>query len=107
MPFGFCNSSGIFQRAMNETLDEHLFYCCLVYVDDIIVYSPTMEQHVKDLEKVFKCLQAFGWSLKISKCRFGFKELDFLGHTVSHGQVKVTQRNIQKLLKVKRPTNVK
>ena len=107
MPFGFCNSSGTFQRAMNETLDEYLFYCCLVYVDDIVVYSSSVEQHSKDLEKVFTALQKFGWTLKLSKCKFGFTKLDFLGHTISHGQVQVAKVNINKLLNMKRPKNIK
>jgi predicted aspartyl protease len=107
MPFGFCNSSGIFQRAMNETLDEYLFYCCLVYVDDIVVYSSSIKQHSKDLEKVFTVLEKFGWTLKLSKCKFGFSKLDFLGHTISHGQVQVAKININKLLNMKRPKNIK
>src|SRR5687768_8749261 len=52
IPMGYCNSSGIFQRAMNETLEQYLFSCCLVYVDDLIIYCPTFEQHIKDLENV-------------------------------------------------------
>lgn len=107
MPMGYINSSSVFQRAMNETLDEHLFFCCLVYIDDIIVYSPTLEQHLIDLEKVLTSLQAFGWQLKLAKCKFCFTELDFLGHTISQGKVQVAKKNIDKLKNAKRPCNVK
>ncbi len=107
MPFGFCNSSGTFQRAMNETLDEHLFNCCLVYVDDIIVFSSSIEQHKKDLANVLIALQKFGWTLKLSKCKFAHTKLDFLGHTISHGQVQVAKVNIDKLLNMKRPSKIK
>lgn len=107
MPMGYCNSSGIFQRAMNETLDQYLFSCCLVYVDDLIIFSPSFEQHLKDLENVFGQLKLFGWKLKLSKCKFAQTTVDFLGHSISHNKITVKKDNLNKLLAMKKPTKVK
>ena len=107
MPMGYCNSSGIFQRAMNETLDEYLFSCCLVYVDDLIIYSPTFEAHLEDIKKVFIKLRLFGWKLKLSKCKFAHTTVDFLGHSISHNQISIKEDNLKTLLAMKRPTKVK
>lgn len=107
MPMGYCNASGIFQRAMNETLDEYLFTCCLVYVDDLIIYSPTFESHLQDLTNVFSQLRKYGWKLKLSKCKFAQTTVDFLGHSVSHNKITIKEDNLKKLLAMKRPTKVK
>lgn len=107
MPMGYCNSSGIFQRAMNETLDQYLFTCCLVYVDDLIIYSPSFQQHLIDLENVFKQLTIFGWKLKLSKCKFAQTTVDFLGHSVSYNKITLKKDNLEKLLAMKKPTKIK
>ena len=83
MPFGFTNAPSIFQRAMNETLNEELFKCCLVYIDDIIIYSETFSQHIIDCIKVFKLIKKFNWKLKFKKSRFAQIKIDFLGHVIS------------------------
>ena len=107
MPMGYCNASGIFQRAMNETLDEYLFTCCLVYVDDLIIYSPNFESHLQDLSNVFSQLRKYGWKLKLSKCKFAQTTVDFLGHSVSHNKITIKEDNLKKLLAMKKPTKVK
>lgn len=107
MPFGYANAPAIYQRAMNETLDGALFRNCLVYVDDIIVYSDSYEQHLKDIDEVFNKLKKFGWKLKITKSSFAVTTINYLGHTISQGKVTVLKKNIDKLRQMKRPRNIK
>jgi len=57
MPFGFTNAPAIFQRAINETLDDILFQRCLVYIDDICIFSKTFDQHLQDVDIVFSRLK--------------------------------------------------
>ena len=70
MPFGFTNAPAVFQRAMNETLNESLFKRCLVYIDDICIFSKTFKDHMDDIKLVFQNLRNFNWKLKLKKCKF-------------------------------------
>ncbi len=105
MPFGFVNAPSIFQRAISETLESELYVSCLVYVDDIIIYSEDFDSHLNDLGRVFKLLDAFNWRIKLSKCQFACREINYLGHRVFNGQIFPLERNIDKLTKMKRPSN--
>lgn len=107
MPFGYVNAPSIFQRAISETLDPALYLCCLVYVDDIIIYSDSFDTHLDDLNKVFELLDKFHWRVKLTKCQFAKEEIEYLGHEVSRGHIQPLDRNIQKLQSMKVPTNQK
>jgi hypothetical protein len=103
MPFGLMNAPAIFQRAINETLNPVLFKYALVYVDDVIIYSETLDEHMTHLDNVFSLFSRYGWKVKMSKCRFLERELDYLGYRVGGGRVKPTEKNINKVLLMKRP----
>lgn len=105
MPFGFVNAPSIFQRAISETLDPELYLCCLVYVDDIIIYSDSFDTHLNDLERVFKLLGDYNWRIKLSKCQFATEKINYLGHVISHGFVSPLDRNIEKIMNMKVPSN--
>ncbi|MGL4849713.1 MAG: reverse transcriptase domain-containing protein [Clostridium sp.] len=79
MPFGLRGAPGTFQALMNIMLFEEIDVCALAYLDDILVYSPTMEQHAIDLRRVFEKLRKHKFYVKISKCKFAVQELEFLG----------------------------
>ena len=70
-------------RAMHKTLHGLLFNCCVAYVDDIIVYSANMEEHLVHLQQVFDRLKETGLKLNPSKCTFAAKEVKYLGHLLS------------------------
>ena len=70
MPFGLANAPATFQRLMDIVLAGLKWQCCLVHLDDIIVYSPTFEQHLEDLNKVFRAPADANLTLKASKCHF-------------------------------------
>lgn len=105
MPFGFVNAPSIFQRAISETLDPELYISCLVYVDDIIIFSDDFDSHLLDLDRVFKLLGDYNWRIKLSKCQFACETINYLGHRVSQGSIQPLERNIDKIKNMKAPSN--
>ncbi|KAL7844775.1 hypothetical protein SRHO_G00233140 [Serrasalmus rhombeus] len=83
LPFGLCNSPATFQRLMNTVLAGLVYRCCAVYLYDVVISSPTFEQHLLDLRQVFSRLESAGLSLKFGKCQFCLDELKFLGYRVT------------------------
>ena len=71
MPFGLTGAPATFQDFMNHILSPLLRKCVVVFLDDILVYSDTLEHHVQHLERVFQILDQNQLKLKQSKCRFG------------------------------------
>jgi len=82
VPFGLCNAGSTFQRVMYLALNRLNFNMCLVYLDDIIVYSADVGEHITRLEKFFERLRASNLKLNPSKCKLLRSELSFLGHVV-------------------------
>ncbi|KAL6471539.1 hypothetical protein MHYP_G00201890 [Metynnis hypsauchen] len=83
LPFSLCNSPATFQRLMNTVLAGLVYTCCTVYLDNVVIASPTFEQHLLDLGQVFSRLESAGVSLKLGKCQFYLDELKFLGYRVT------------------------
>ncbi|GBG65087.1 hypothetical protein CBR_g49162 [Chara braunii] len=83
MPFGLTNTPATFQRAMNDIFRDILEQYVLVYLDDILVYSRTLEEHLRHLRDVLDRLRRHGFYAKLSKCRFAQHKVNFLGHYVS------------------------
>ena len=92
MPFGFMNVPATFQRLMESCLgDLHLQYC-IIYLDDIIVFSKTPGEHIKWLRSVFEKLDQAGLHLKPSKCEFFKIRVEYLGHIVSENGIETNAR---------------
>lgn len=86
MPFGLCNSPATFQRLMEVCLHEENFDILVLYLDDILVFSKTIDDHIERLDIVFSKLKHHGLKLKPSKCHFFRRQVCYLGHIVSeHG----------------------
>ncbi len=81
LTFGLCNAGSTFQRLMDRVLAGLAF--AFVYLDNIIIASPSMEQHQQDVEEVFRWLQAAGLVINFEKCTFAVPKVDFLRHQVS------------------------
>ncbi|KAI4897785.1 hypothetical protein NFI96_003241 [Prochilodus magdalenae] len=107
LPFGLCNAPATFQRVMNTVLAGLIYKCCAVYLDDIVIASPTFEQHLLDLREVFLRLEKAGLTLKPGKCQFCRKELKFLGYKVSPDGILPDSDKIDAVLKFPVPTDVK
>ena len=74
---------------MNLLLADLLDKCVLVYMDDILIYSKMVDDHVAHVKAVFECLAAKNWHIKEKKCALFLPEVEFLGHVVSAEGVKV------------------
>jgi hypothetical protein len=83
MPFGLTNAPATFQRFMNDVLKSVIKKFALVYLDDVIIYSKTLEQHIKHIEKVLDLLRKAGLKIKISKFTFLQTSVNYLGHVIS------------------------
>ncbi|GJP51448.1 hypothetical protein CLOM_g10609, partial [Closterium sp. NIES-68] len=106
MPFGLMNVPSTFQLTMNGVFRDLLDKCVIVYLDDILIYSQTQEQHLRDLEQVFQRLQEHRLITKGSKCEFLKSELEFLGHVVGADGIKIDPKKITTIRDWKPPTNL-
>lgn len=80
MPFGLRNAAQTFQRFVDQVLRGLSF--CFAYLNDILVFSSTPDEHASHLQQLFTRLTSYGLVANAAKCEFGVKELDFLGHHV-------------------------
>ena len=106
MPFGATNAPATFQRLMHDCLGESNMNWCIVYLDDIIIFSDTKEEHLKRLEAVFQKLCAAGLKLKPSKCFFFREEIEYLGHVVSGKGISTNPKKIEAVSKWPTPKTV-
>ena len=106
MPFGLVNATSTFQRLMDIVLDG-LQNMCSAYVDDIIVYSGSWEEHLKDIDTVLGKLKKAGLTAKPSKCEWGKQYLVFLGHKIGGGKVTVPENRARSVAEYVRPKNKK
>jgi Reverse transcriptase (RNA-dependent DNA polymerase) len=89
MPFGLKTAPATFQRSIDVILSTVRFQCALTYLDDIVVYYPTFQQHLEDLTAVLYLLRDAGVTLKIKKCAFAAEQVTYLGLKVGTAGVEV------------------
>lgn len=107
MPFGLTNAPSTFQRMMNRILAPYLNQFVQVYLDDIIIYSKTVEEHYSHIEKILELLRRNKLIAKKKKCSFYFKTLGFLGHLISSRGIQTDPAKIDKIKSWPIPKNVK
>ncbi|GBG75846.1 hypothetical protein CBR_g21090 [Chara braunii] len=83
MPFGLCNAPGIFQHAMNRIFHDYLDKFIVVYLDDILIFSRTVEEHAEHLKIVLGLLRQHQYKVNLDKCEFGGTKILYLGHEIS------------------------
>ena len=103
MGMGLTNAPATYQRMMNDILRPHLRESVLVYLDDVLVFSETLPEHLKHLRQVLSLLRLNNVKCKPSKCILAAREVLFLGHVVGHGAIKVDPEKVSKVTGMKSP----
>ena len=94
MPFGLMNAPATFQRCMDEALTDQ-YENTGTYIDDVLVYSRTWEEHLHHIEETLKALRRAGLTAKPDKCVWGARSLSYLGHDVGEGLVRVPDARVR------------
>jgi hypothetical protein len=98
MPFGLTNAPATFQRFMNDTLREYLDDFCVVYLDDILIFSPNEETHMQHVRQVLDKLRQAGLYAKAEKCEFHKESIEFLGYIISPQGVSMAPSKVSSIL---------
>ena len=107
MPFGLKNAGSTYQRMVTKMFKEQLERNMEAYIDDMVVKSKAMEDHLKDLTKTFETLRKHHPKLNASKCASGVSSRKFLGYLVTHRGIEVNPNQIIALQILKSPRNPK
>jgi len=94
MPFGLTNAPAVFQRFINYVMSDYLDKFVVVYLDDILIFSKTLGEHITHVSKVLQVLQDNYLIAKLEKCVFHVPEIEFLGHIISGTQIKTDPTKI-------------
>lgn len=105
MPFGMKNSPATFQRLINKVIAG--LHGCEAYIDDIIIYSDTWEEHLQIIRKFFERLTAAKLTINLSKSEFAQAQVTYLGHVVGQGKVKPVDAKISAISEFPRPESKK
>ena len=106
MPFGYKNGPSIFQRVMQKVLAPFLWIFALVYIDDIVIFSKTFDDHLDHLDQVFKAVTETGITLATTKCHFAYQSLLLLGQKVSRLGLSTHMEKVSAILNLETPKNI-
>ena len=106
MPFGLTNALAYFMNLMNKVFMEELDKFVLVFIDDILIYSWSVEEHEQHLRVILKMLPAHELYAKFNKCEFWLQQVTFLGHIITIDGLKVDSEKVKAISEWKQPTNV-
>nr|GFB06174.1 putative reverse transcriptase domain-containing protein [Tanacetum cinerariifolium] len=106
MPFGLTNAPAVFMDLMNRIFHEFLDKFVIVFIDDILVFSKSKEEHEDHLRTVLQTLQQEKLYAKFSKCEFWLTSVAFLGHIVSAEGITMDPAKVEAITKWPRPTSV-
>ncbi|GFT11685.1 retrovirus-related Pol polyprotein from transposon 297 [Trichonephila clavipes] len=107
MPFCLSGAAPNFQKAIDIILKPVISKFVSVYMDDVIISSPSFAQHVKHLKEVFRLLHEAGLTLNKEKCKFGCEELKYLGLIINKEGIKIDETKVQAIVETKPPHNSK
>ncbi|KAL0445653.1 UNVERIFIED_CONTAM: RNA-directed DNA polymerase [Sesamum latifolium] len=106
MPFGLTNAPAAFSTLMNQVLHGFLDEFVVVYLDDIVIYSRTLAEHVEHLRQVLARLHEYELYAKVSKCSFAQETISFLGHIVERGRIRMDPKKVQAIEEWQPPSDV-
>ena len=106
MPFGLTNALAVFMDLMNRIFQPYLGQFVIVFIDDILIYSGSKEDHEEHLRVVLQIMRENQLYAKFSKCQFWLDIVAFLGHVISVKGVSVDPQKIEAIVNWKPPTNV-
>ena len=107
MPFGLKNASAIYQTLVNKVFANKIGQSMKVYVDDMLVKSPTIEQHIEDLANTFASIWLYNMRLNPEKCTFKIEANKFLSFIVSQRGIEVNPKKIKVILEMPLPKSIK
>ena len=105
MPMGLRNAPPIHQRRVANALRDHIGKICHIYLDDIIIYSNSVEEHLEHVKTILRCLHDHGLCLNTAKSKFLCEEVDFLGHHISACGIEPKSDNVERILNWPRPNS--
>jgi hypothetical protein len=94
LPFGLCNEQATFHRMINDILRDFVHKFVIVYLDDVCIYSRTLEEHMEQLRLVPQRLKEEGLKSRLKKCYFGLQKMEYLGYTVLAGKISVSTKKV-------------
>ncbi|MES9884745.1 MAG: reverse transcriptase domain-containing protein [Sedimenticola sp.] len=106
MPFGLCNAPATFERMMEVVLSGLHWETCLLYIDDIIVFADSFEQHIGRLSEILSRIESAGLKLSPKKCKLFKREVEFLGHVVSQDGIATDPKKVEVVKNWPTPKNV-
>lgn len=106
MPFGLTNAPATFMRMMNDVLSSYTDIFCVVYLDDILIFSENEEDHDKHIRLILDRLRHHNLYAKLSKCQFFRTELEFLGHIISANGISMSDDKVKAILECPAPRSV-
>lgn len=107
MPFGLTNAPASFQHLMNHNFRDMLDVFAIIYLDDILIYSKTLEEHEEQVKKVLQRLREINLFAKGEKCEFHREEVEFLGFIINHDGIVMDPKKVQTVLDWPTPKKVK